>query len=302
MQLQSPSGLSIDISALLRLRHLCTARAHASHLRVGAMPGPITTRRQGRGSEIDDVRPWHFGDDLRHIDRNSTARTGMPHAKTFREEREQTIVLAADFRRPMLFGTRRALMSVAAAEILSLYGWLSVEGGARVGLFAFGDGEPVYVKPASGNRGMMAVIGGLARAHPRLDGRGQEGCAQLDACLNLAAGLLPHNATLVLASSLDAPGRFLDDALHGLLHRGRINVALIDDAFSRQAPKGRYPFVTMRGLSGVRIWAGKSSVESKNGNDASWLRGLGIGVATFLASTEPCDQLDPVRRFHDGRW
>lgn len=302
MQLQSPGGLAIDTSALLMLRHLCTARVNAPHFKVGVMTGPITTRRQGRGSEIDDVRPWHFGDDLRHIDRNATARTGAPHVKTFREERERTVVLAADFRRPMLFGTRRALMSVAAAEILSLYGWLAVEGGARVGLFAFGDGEPVYVRPAVGNRGMMAVIGGLAKAHPRPGGRWQEGCAPLDTCLKMAAGLLPRNATLVLATSLDVPGQSLDDALRGLLHRGRVEVALIDDAFGRQPPRGRYPFVTMRGLSGVRVWAGNPAAGSGGAKDAEWLRGIGAGVATFLASAEPRDQLGPVRRFHAGRW
>lgn len=302
MQLHSPGGLAIDTSALLMLRHLCTARAHAPHLKVGAMPGPITTRRQGRGSEIDDVRPWHFGDDLRHIDRNATARTGAPHVKTFREERERTIVLAADFRKPMLFGTRRALMSVAAAEVLSLYGWLSIEGGARVGLFAFGDGEPVYVKPAVGDRGMMAVIGGLAKAHPPPDARQQEVCAPLDDYLNMAAGLLPRNATLVLASSLDAPGHSLADTLLRLLHRGRVQIALVDDAFGREAPKGHYPFVTMRGLSGVRVWAGKPTAKDGSVQDAAWLRGLGVGVTTFLASTEPRDQLAAVRRFHARRW
>ncbi|TXM93858.1 DUF58 domain-containing protein, partial [Methylobacterium sp. WL122] len=62
------------------------------------------------------------GDDRRHIDRNATARTGILHVRTHHDERDRAVVLLADFRPSMLFGTRRALRSVAAAEALASLG------------------------------------------------------------------------------------------------------------------------------------------------------------------------------------
>ncbi|MFD1333947.1 DUF58 domain-containing protein, partial [Methylopila musalis] len=94
--------------------------------RLAARPGGVVTRRRGRGSEIDDVRPWTDGDDIRHIDRHATARTGELHARTFRDERERAALLVADFRPAMLFGTRRAFRSIAGAEALALLGWRAV--------------------------------------------------------------------------------------------------------------------------------------------------------------------------------
>lgn len=295
------AGLAIDTSELLRLRHLCTHGRTASPRKLGWLPGPVTTRRQGRGSEIDDVRPWYFGDDLRHIDRNATARTGTPHVKAFREERERTVILAADFRSPMLFGTRRALLSVAAAELLCLYGWLSAEGGARVGLLAFGDRDPVYVRPAAGNRGMMAVIGGLAKAHPSPQEPYRAPSRTLDDHLKAAIGLMPRNATFVLASSLDEPGSSFDNVVLQILHQGQLNIALMEDAFLRQAPKGRYPFVTMRGLTGVRAWSRNIAIGGQDPPGLAHLQKLGAHAATFAAYQHPENQLVAVRQFHDHR-
>src|SRR3954454_20368782 len=141
-------GVSIDTEALLRLRHLVAQARSLRADRTTALPGPIVTRRRGRGSEPDDIRLWSHGDDIRHIDRNTTARTGVPHVRTFRSEQELTTLLIADFRAPMLFGPRRAFRSVAAAEILGLAGWRAVGIGGKVALLAVGGPEPLFIRPA----------------------------------------------------------------------------------------------------------------------------------------------------------
>ena len=81
-------------------------------------PGGFAGKRRGNGLEIVDVRPFSEGDDSRHLDAATTARTGRPHVRTFRDEREKTALLVADFRPAMLWGTRRRLRSVAAADAL----------------------------------------------------------------------------------------------------------------------------------------------------------------------------------------
>ncbi|RVU17555.1 DUF58 domain-containing protein, partial [Methylobacterium oryzihabitans] len=127
-------GIALEAGALMGLRHLARRGAAPRTRALVGLPGGIVTRRRGRGSEPDDVRLWAEGDDVRHIDRNSTARTGQLHTRTHHEERDRAVVMLADFRPSMLFGTRRALRSVAAAEALALLGWRVAGDGGRVGL------------------------------------------------------------------------------------------------------------------------------------------------------------------------
>jgi uncharacterized protein (DUF58 family) len=78
-----------------------------------------------------NIRIFSEGGDIRHLDHNTTARTGVPHVRTFRDEREKSVLLLADFRAPMLWRTRRVFRSVAATGFLSVHdqagrvGWAS---------------------------------------------------------------------------------------------------------------------------------------------------------------------------------
>jgi uncharacterized protein (DUF58 family) len=237
----SVHGVAADTETLLKLRHLARAERTGQH-RLTGMPGGFVSRRRGRGLEADDIRAYFEGDDIRHIDRNVTARTGVPHVRTFRDERDRTILLVADFRPSMLWGTRRAFRSVAAAEALALSGWKAVDAGARVGLFAFGAGEPVYVPARSRERGMIAVAGGLAAAHRAAFSNAEEPALEL--ALEKAGGLVPPGGTVLLATGLDDPGPAFDAIAQRLRTRARLIVLLIVDAFEASPPMGRYPYAT----------------------------------------------------------
>ena len=78
---------------------------------------------KGRGVEFDESRPYQPGDDLRTMDWRVTARTGKPHTKVFREERNRPVFVWLDLRRPMLFATRGAFKAVRAAEMAALIAW-----------------------------------------------------------------------------------------------------------------------------------------------------------------------------------
>jgi Protein of unknown function DUF58 len=234
-------GVAADTETLLRLRHV--ARAGRSRTtRLTGMPGGFVSRRRGRGLEPDEIRAYVEGDDVRHIDRNVTARTGVPHVRTFRDERDRVVLLVADFRPSMLWGTRRALRSVAAAEALSLAGWLAVDSGARVGLIAFGAGEPVFVPPRGRERGMVSVIGNIAAAHQAAFANASE--QSLARGLELAARVLPSGGTVILATGLDHPGDDFEIMAERLMMRGRLSICLVIDAFEKKPPPGTYPFVT----------------------------------------------------------
>ncbi|KQP77616.1 hypothetical protein ASF60_06470 [Methylobacterium sp. Leaf113] len=244
-------GIHLSGEALMGLRHLARRGTGPATRTLAGLPGGIVTRRRGRGSEPDDVRLWSEGDDRRHIDRNATARTGILHVRTHHDERDRAVVLLVDLRPSMLFGTRRALRSVAAAEALVLLGWRIVGDGGRIGLVAVGAGEPLVVRPAGGERAMTAITGALALAHARALSEAGGADPPLAAALTLAQSLLPSGGHLVIGSALDTPGADFDHLLTIMAERLSIRLVLVSDAFERARPPGFYPFATPDGRRGT---------------------------------------------------
>ena len=110
---------------------------------------------RGRGMEYDESRPYQAGDDIRTLDWRVTARTGKPHTKLFREERERPVYLCVDLTRSMRFATRGVFKSVAAARAAALLGWKAQQSGDRVGGIVFNDQLHHEMEPG---RGAPAVI------------------------------------------------------------------------------------------------------------------------------------------------
>lgn len=244
-------GIHLSGEALMGLRHLARRGSAPVTRTLAGLPGGIVTRRRGRGSEPDDVRLWSEGDDRRHIDRNATARTGQLHTRTHHDERDRAVVLLADFRPSMLFGTRRTLRSVAAAEALALLGWRVVGDGGRVGLAVARAGEPTALRPAGGERAMTAVTGALALAHAEALAAPDTADPPLADLLTVAASLLPSGGHLVIASALDAPGPDFEPLLTLAAERIAIRLILVSDAFERARPAGLYPFALPDGRRGL---------------------------------------------------
>ena len=238
-------GVTLTADYLLSLRHRAR-RMPSPSLSDNTLPGGMVNRRRGRGLEAADIRHFVEGDDVRLIDRNATARTGELHVRTLHDERDRTALLMADFRPSMLWGTRRAFRSVAAAEALTLLGWRIVAAGGRVALMAFGAGEPVIVPPRGRDRGMIAVIGGLVRAHRLALDRTGVSDGPLTDTLDLARRVTPMGSSVFLASALDDPGDLNGtagrEAFGALDHRCPLTVLRIRDAFEVAAPEGTYPF------------------------------------------------------------
>jgi uncharacterized protein (DUF58 family) len=239
-------GIALRSDALIALRRL--AMADAAPAGLAALPGGFATRRKGHGLEVADMREYVGGDDIRHIDRGTTARTGRLHVRQFQEERDRVCLLVADFRPAMFWGLRRAFRSVAAAEALTLIGWAVAESGGRVGLLALTDTAPIVVPPRGRARGMLDVIGGMVRSHEaalaRMGARTPAQAAPdppLDARLARAARLSPPGAEIIIASGFDTPGPALADRLDELARRRMPRLILVTDRQVERMPPGRYP-------------------------------------------------------------
>lgn len=285
--LEAP-GVSVDADSLLALRYLVDTAPNAVSS-MTTMPGGFVHKRRGRGLEVADVRVFEEGDDIRHVDRNATARTGVPHVRAFQDERDRTTLLIADFRAPMLWGTRRAFRSVAAAEQLALIGWRAIAEGGRVGLMAMSGAHPVFVPFRGRERAMIAVVGGLVKAHRAAlqqqiaDPRGEP--QPLDDCLRMVEQIAPRGASVVLASSLDEAGPEWETVITALAHRVSFYVLYLRDAFEEYSDEGAYPFESEAGRVGLGLVKGESRLSM--GEVAMRLPELGVPVQQIDSALAP---------------
>jgi len=107
--------------------------------------GPVVSLFRGRGMELEDLRAYQAGDDVRHMEWRATARSGRPITKVFREERQRLAYLVVDRGPTMAFGTRREIKAATAARVAALLAFSAVARQERVaGLVLNGDGEQAF--------------------------------------------------------------------------------------------------------------------------------------------------------------
>ncbi len=133
---------------------------------------------KGRGMSFAEVREYQYGDDIRSIDWNVTARNGSPFVKVFEEERELTVMLLVDVSASGDFGTRDRMKGEVAVEICALLAFSAIKNNDKVGLIIFSDRVEKFVPPRKGRRHVLRVLRELLYHEPR--GRGTDLAAALD--------------------------------------------------------------------------------------------------------------------------
>ena len=133
---------------------------------------------KGRGMNFAEVREYQYGDDIRSIDWNVTARSGAPFVKVFEEERELTVMLLVDVSASGDFGTRERLKGEMAVEICALLAFSAIKNNDKVGLVIFSDRIEKFVPPRKGRRHVLRVLRELLYHEP--EGRGTDITAALD--------------------------------------------------------------------------------------------------------------------------
>ena len=113
---------------------------------------------KGRGISFAEVREYHYGDDVRNIDWNVTARTGHPFVKVFEEERELTVMLLVDVSASGDFGSRVRMKGEVAIEICALLAFSAIKNNDKVGLIIFSDRIEKFVPPRKGRRHVLRVL------------------------------------------------------------------------------------------------------------------------------------------------
>ncbi len=191
-------GVRLTIDELLALRRDAMALDLSSNYRVSStLTGGYRSRFRGRGMDFDEVRMYQAGDDIRNIDWRVTARTGKPHTKLFKEERERPVFLLIDQSRHLFFGSKIAFKSVIAARAAALLVWVSITEGSRIGGVLFDDFGHLEHRPSGRRRDALALLKEITFRHNRM----------LDSILDIDSGVNKnikesHDKTSAFAQSL----------------------------------------------------------------------------------------------------
>ncbi len=113
---------------------------------------------KGRGMSFSEVRDYHYGDDIRNIDWNVTARTGDTHIKVFEEDRELTVMLMVDISRSSFFGSVNQFKSELNAELSAVIAFSAITNNDKVGAVLFSDQVEKYIPPKKGKKHILRII------------------------------------------------------------------------------------------------------------------------------------------------
>ncbi len=148
------------------LKKIRRIEIRTSHLVNDALAGQYHSAFRGLGMEFEEVRPYQIGDDIRSIDWNVSARTGEPHVKIFREERELTVMLVVDLSRSQEFGTHEQFKRELVAELGATLAFSAIKNNDKVGLILFSDHVEKFVPPRKGVGHVLRVIRELLAFEP----------------------------------------------------------------------------------------------------------------------------------------
>lgn len=121
---------------------------------------------KGRGMAFSEVREYQFGDDVRDIDWNVTARFNKPFVKVFEEERELTVMLMVDVSGSLNFGTRTQLKREMVTEIAATLAFSAIQNNDKIGVIFFSDRIEKYIPPKKGRKHILYIIRELLDFEP----------------------------------------------------------------------------------------------------------------------------------------
>ena len=122
---------------------------------------------KGRGMTFSEVRQYQFGDDVRNIDWNVTARYNEPYIKVFEEERELTMMLMVDVSGSQFFGTQEQLKDEICTEIAATLAFSATKNNDKIGLILFTDTVELYIPPKKGRSHVLRIIRELIEFKPK---------------------------------------------------------------------------------------------------------------------------------------
>ena len=189
---------------------------------------------KGRGMVFSEVREYQYGDDVRNMDWNVTARLRSPYVKVFEEERELTVVLLVDVSRSRLFGTTGASRKDVLAEIAAVLSFSALINNDKVGALFFSEKVEKFIPPKKGRSHLLHIIREIIEFEPSADG------TDISEALRYLTNAIKKRCTAFLLSDMldvDAEGNpKYEEALKVAVNRHELAVIEVYDPRERSLP------------------------------------------------------------------
>ncbi len=206
------------------------------HNAAGVRSGERRSRYRGRGLDMEELRIYQPGDDIRSIDWRVTARTQTPHTRLYREERERPVLLAGDLRSPMFFGSQCCFKSVQAASLLACLAWAVYARKDRLGGLLLGDQLQRDIRPRSNRHTLMAWLQALDACSHQLRTPAPESPPQpLTTLFNQLLRVSRPGSALYIVSDFHDFDAACGEYLHQLSRHADITLIQIGDPLEEDA-------------------------------------------------------------------
>ena len=189
---------------------------------------------KGRGMAFSEVREYQYGDDVRNMEWNVTARLRTPYVKVFEEERELTVVLLVDVSRSRLFGTVGTSRKDMLAEIAAVLSFSAILNNDKVGALFFSDKVEKFIPPKKGRSHLLHIIREIIEFEPDTDG------TDISEALRYLTNAIKKKCTAFLLSDMldvneDGVPRY-EEALKVAVNRHDLSVIEVYDPRERSIP------------------------------------------------------------------
>ena len=189
---------------------------------------------KGRGMAFSEVREYQYGDDVRNMDWNVTARMRSPYVKVFEEERELTVVLLVDVSRSRLFGTVGTSRKDMLAEIAAVLSFSAIINNDKVGALFFSEKVEKFIPPKKGRSHLLHIIKEIIEFEPTTDG------TDISEALRYLTNAIKKKCTAFLLSDMldvnkDGSPRY-EEALKVAVNRHDLSVIEVYDPRERSIP------------------------------------------------------------------
>jgi uncharacterized protein (DUF58 family) len=275
----------IEIKAKGLTRHIFAGEYHSAF--------------KGRGIAFSEVREYQYGDEIRSIDWNVTARFNHPYVKIFEEERELTVMLLIDVSGSGSFGTRRSFKRDVMTEIAAVLSFSAIFNNDKIGVIFFTDKVEKFIPPQKGRKHILRIIREL------LDFRPESRKTNLDEPLRYLTNAIKKRCTAFILSDFIAPG--FEEALRIASNKHDIVAVKVFDAVETSIPDiGMIKIADSE--TGEEKWIDTSSHSSRKAYQEWWEGHMAeirnvfkrCGVDSAYISTEE-DYVKPLIKLFESR-
>lgn len=229
LSFQSSASMDETVSTSDILKKVRKIEIKTRGLSNNIFAGQYHSAFKGRGMAFAEVREYQFGDDVRDIDWNVTARFHRPYVKVFEEERELTVMLLIDVSGSLDFGMRKQMKSDMVTEIAATLAFSAIQNNDKIGVIFFSDKIEKYIPPKKGKKHILYIIREMIDFHP------ESSKTDVSVALEYLGRVMKRRCTAFLMSDFFDPKSF-EKPLQVCRSRHDVVAIQVYDSFVRNLP------------------------------------------------------------------